>query len=93
MLWIAKEWKSESGSWNCNCIDKLSTNAGAWYTPARILGWDPADYVQYVIDNFHPDIHYNKEKCLVFFSWKDQSQMRKFKNWINAAARKANYQI
>ena len=93
MLWKMTEWSSPSEKWYCNCVDKLASNAGAWYTPARILGWDPADYIEYVIKNFNPEIHCNKEKCLVFFSWNDQSQMRKYKNWINAAARKANYQI
>ena len=93
MIWKATEWQSLSGSWECNCIDKLETNAGEWYVPARILGWEPADYVEYVIKNFDPIVHYHKDKCLVFFSWNSQEKMRKFKNWINAAARKVNYQI
>ncbi len=87
------EWQSASGRWECNCIDKLSSDAGAWYTPARILGWEPADYIQYVIDNFHPIVICHKEECLVFFSWEDQIQMRKYKNWINKVAREKNFQI
>lgn len=93
MLWVAKEWSSPSGRWHCNCTEKLSADSAAWFIPARILGWEPADYVEYVIKTFNPIVHYSKEKCLVFFSWEDQIQMRKYKNWINAAARKVNYQI
>ena len=93
MLWVAKEWQGSSGKWYCNCVDKLASNAGAWYTPARILGWEPIVYIEYVIKNFNPSVHYNKEKCLVHFFWDQQSDMRRYKNWINAAARKVNYQI
>lgn len=93
MLWVAKEWQGSSGKWYCGCVDKLGSDSGAWFIPARILGWDPADYIEYVIKNFNPNVYYNKEKCLVFFSWEKQADMRRYKNWINAAARKINYQI
>lgn len=93
MLWKMTEWKAPSGQWYCNCVDKLASNAGAWYTPARILGWEPADYVEYVIKNYHPNVFYSAEKCLVFFSWDSQSDMRKYKNWLNKIAREKNFQI
>ena len=94
MLYTMKEWESPSGKWYCNCVDDLAGTAGLWYTPARILDLTPAAYIKFVVEHFKPDdIHYNEEKCLVFFSWKSQTSMRKFKNYINKKAREKNYQI
>lgn len=94
MIWKMTEWKSASGRWYCNCVDDLAGSAGLWYTPARILDLTPATYIQYVIDNFKPDhISVDKEKCLVFFSWDSQTNCRRFKNFINAEARKKNFQV
>lgn len=93
MLYKMSEWESPSG-WHCNCIDNLKGGSGIWYLPARILNISPADYITLVIAKYKPDkIIFNKEKFLFFFSWKNQSDMRKFKNDINAAARKVNFQI
>ena len=94
MVWQAKEWQSTSGKWHCNCVDDLGGIAGEWYMPARILGVSPAEYVQYMIKNFKPDdIHINKEKCLIFFSWDKVEKERKWKNYINKIARENNFQI
>ena len=94
MIWKMTEWKSASGRWHCNCVDDLAGSAGLWYTPARILDLTPATYIQYVIDNFKPDqISVDKEKCLVFFSWNNQTNMRKFKNFLNKKAREKNFQV
>lgn len=94
MLYVQSEWQSPSGKWHCNCVEKLADNSGAWYLPARILGMTPADFIEYLINNFHPDhFIYDKEKCFCLWSWTKQSDMRKYKNFINAAARKVNFQI
>ena len=93
MLYKMTEWKSASGKWYCNCVDDLAGTAGLWQTPARILDLTPAAYVKFVVEHYHPDVYYNEEKCLVFFSWKDQSQMREFKRFINKKAREKNFQI
>ena len=88
------EWQSLSGQWHCNCIDNLTNNAGVWYMPARILNISPADYIKLILTKYKPDcFSYNKEKCVFLFSWSNQNNMRKFKNDINAAARKINFQI
>lgn len=94
MLYQQSEWQSPSGAWHCNCIDKLGANSGAWYLPARILGLTPADFVEFLMTNFKPDhFSYCKEKCFCQWSWDKQASMRKYKNYINAAARKVNFQI
>lgn len=94
MLYQQSEWQSPSNAWHCNCIDNLAGNSGAWYLPARILGLTPADFLKILITDFKPDhFSYDKEKCFCQWSWKSQSAMRKYKNFINAAARKVNFQI
>ena len=87
------EWETASG-WHCGCVDDLAHGSNAWYLPARILDLTPAHYIQYVLKEFKPDnIYINKEKCLFFFSWKNQTDMRKFKNFINKKAREKNFQL
>lgn len=94
MLYQQTEWQSPSGAWHCNCVDNLAGGSGTWYLPARILGLAPADFLEMLITNFKPDhFVYDKEKCFCQWSWNSQSLMRKYKNWINAAARKANFQV
>lgn len=92
-VWKASEWESELG-WHANCVDNLAHDSALWYHPARILNITPAAFVELLINEYKPDkITYNAEKNVLLFSWKSQTQMRKYKNWINAAARKVNYQI
>ena len=94
MLYQMKEWEDINGKWHCNCVDDLGGNAGLWYVPARILGISPAEYIKLVIETYKPDdVYFNKENCLCFWSWTNQVNMRKFKNMINATARKKNFQI
>ena len=52
------------------------------------------DNLKLLIEKFEPDRIFHNEDCsFVGWGWKSQSQMRKYKNWINAEARKKNFQI
>lgn len=93
MTYQVKEWESPSG-WHFNCTDALGTVYSQWYYPARILGMSPADYIKYIIDNYKPEkISWCKDKCLVFFSWENYSNMHKLVLLINREARKKGVQI
>lgn len=93
MTYQVKEWESPSG-WHFNCTDALGTTYSQWYYPARILDMAPADYIKFVINNYKPEkISINKDKCLVFFSWKNYSNMHKLVLLINREARKKGVQI
>ena len=84
-------WQSPTGYWYCNDTSNLAAGSGEWWIPARILGISPADFIELLVKDFKPDhISFNK---ILIFSWKDQSKMRAYKNWINAQARKVNFQI
>ena len=91
-LYKLSEWKDNCGYWHCNDIEDLANGSGYWWHPARMLGMTPAAYVGMVTENFKPDLVYHNEDCsFVVWSWKSQAQMRKFKRYINAEARKKNF--
>ena len=88
------EWQSESGLWYCNDTSDLSSVRSLWWAPARMMNISPAEYVQWLIDNFHPDhIVYNVEHDVLIYGWRKITDMRLFKNKLNALARKYNYVI
>lgn len=93
MLYKATEWKTGSGRWVCGCVDNLGQNSNHWVHPARILGLPPADYIKFMVEKFHPHVWHNEDCSFVGFYWDKQSDMRKYKNYINAEARKISYQI
>lgn len=94
-LFKMTEWESGAGGiWYCGDVEDLGNNSGAWWIPARMLGMSLTDYVEMLINTFKVDkISYNRETNVLIYSWKNQAAMRKYKNWINAAARKANFII
>ena len=87
------EWQSCSGRWYCGAtdLDILGSKTGAlWFLPARFLGLSPAQYLQWVINNYEPDrVFYSKDFSFVGWSWSKENQlkMRKFKNKINLLAK------
>jgi len=89
------EWQSGAGElWYCGDVEDLGNNSGAWWIPARMLGMKLDDYVEMLVNVFKVDfIKYNIKHNVLIFAWESQSNMRKYKNWINAAARKANFII
>ena len=93
MIWKATEWETISG-WHCNCVDNLGKGSGIWYIPARILGISPAAFISLLLEKFKPDnFYYNPETGFCNWSWNNQADERRYKNWINAEARKKNFQI
>ena len=87
------EWKGVN-SWYCNDTSDLQSIGALWWAPARMLNISPADFVKLLIDQFHPDyILYSQEKDVLVYSWRKQEDMRKFKNWLNAQARKYKFYV
>lgn len=88
------EWQGSSGVWYCNDVEDLANGSGRWWIPARMLGLSLDKYVEMLIKDFKVDsILYSQEKDVLIYSWNKQADMRKFKNWLNAAARKAQFYI
>ena len=91
-LYRLEEWE-DRGKYYRN-YTKEGKKGGLWFHPARILGISADKYIEWVIKNYNAEVYYHNDDCsLVFIRWNKQSDMRKFKNYINAQARKKNYII
>lgn len=94
-LFKMTEWESGAGGrWYCGDIEDLGHGSGLWYYPARMLNISPAEFVKMLVEKYKVDnISYNAEKNVLVYSWNNREAMRKFKNAMNAEARKRNFQI
>jgi hypothetical protein len=83
-----------NGRWYCSDTSNLGKGSAVWWHLPRMLKVPPVDFVRLLIEQFQPDyIKYSEEHDVLIYSWRSQAAMRKFKNWANAQARKANYLI
>lgn len=83
-----------NGRWYCSDTSALGKGSAQWWYLPRMLNISPVAFVDMLIKDFHPDyIKYSQEHDVLIYSWRKQSDMRKFKNWANAQARKANFII
>lgn len=88
------EWQGGSGLWYCNDTSDLCSVRALWWAPARMLNISPEEFTQMLIRDFKPDhLRYCQESDVLIYGWKSQAAMRKYKNWLNAQARKYNYII
>ena len=89
-----EEWQDGCDNWHCADTSELGKGSSIWYLPARMLEKTPAEYLKWVIDNYHPDkIEHSDDCSLVYWTWKSQAKMRLFKNQINKLARQKNFMI
>lgn len=91
-LYKASMWQGGSGKWFCGDIEDLGNHSGRWWVPCRLLEITPEDYIRMLIDDFNvSNIKYYYSSNVLVFSWDNESDCRKYKNWINKKAREANY--
>lgn len=94
MLYRLEEWQGASGVWYCEHTSSFPANVEKWVIPARVLNMSVDDFLRMLIKDFKPDvITVKKDGSFVSWGWSKQSEMRKFKNFINSEARKKNFQI
>lgn len=90
------EYQGSSKDWHCIASAEIGKIGNQWYTPARALGMKLDEYVEMLIRDFHPDhiqFYNNSENGLLLFSWKSQTDMRKYKNWINKKMRDRKFYV
>lgn len=92
-LYKMSEWQSPTGKWYCNDIEDLSGIAGLWWIPARLLNIPLVDFVSMLVYEYNAMVSYNIERDVLIYSWDKQSEMRRFKNYINKKARETNFMI
>ena len=91
VLYKASEWQGTSNNWYVNDVSDLTSIRSLWWTPVRMLGITPCEYVLMLKEKFNANrISFDK---ILIFSFATQADARKYKNWINAEARKRNFVI
>lgn len=91
-LYKMTEWQGASGLWYCNDVTELNNNSSSWWIPARVLGITPAQLIKVLKEQYNATVRsYDEKTNHVVYSWVKQSDMRKFKNYVNAQARKKNF--
>ena len=95
MLFHLDEWQSTGTKiWYCEHTSSYPQGVQKWVVPARVLNMSVDDFLRMLIKDFKPDvITIKKDGSFVSWGWSKQSEMRKFKNFINSEARKKNFQI
>lgn len=94
MIYKLEEWQGSSGLWYCEHISSSPKGVMKWVVPSRILGIPADEFIKWLIKEYKPDEIFHNEDCsFVGWAWKSQSAMRKYKNAMNALARKKNFQI
>lgn len=83
-----EEFQGSSKYWYCNATAR---QVRWWHLP-RLLDMTPADFVEFLVKYFKPDSVKWNGKTLIF-CWKSQTQMRKFKNYINKVAREKKFYV
>ena len=92
-LYRLEEWES-NGKWYCEHTSTHPAGIVIWVIPARLLDIPADEFIKWLIKNYNPDCIFHNEDCsFVGWAWKDQSTMRKFKNYINKLSREKNFQI
>lgn len=88
------EWQGAT-LWYCADIEELGRkDSGKWWHIPRMLNLPLIDYILLLKDKYKAEgFQYSIETDTLVFGWKKQSDMRIFKNAMNAAARKANFKV
>ena len=85
-IYKAEEWQTASGQWHCTDPDLIG-RGDQWLIPAKILNMSIVDYLVMMKDNFNAIVNIREDGGFAYCCWESQSDMRKYKNWINAKAR------
>jgi hypothetical protein len=89
-----EEWQSPTGRWKCGDTKDLSHGSNLWWHPCNLLGVTPADFVLLLVNTYNVShIDYTVKDNVLLYSWDNQADMRRFKNFINAKARQLNFLV
>lgn len=90
-LYKADIWK-DNGVWHVNDVQDLAGISGYWWVPMRMLELSPIEYVTLLKEKFNAsNFIYTAKYDTLIFSFKKESDGRKFKNYINKIARDKNF--
>lgn len=87
-------WQSTGGNWYVAYTKSFSKNRDNWLIPARAMNMPPADWLEWLISNFHPDnVHIREDGKFVSFYWKKQNDANNYKLYINKILRAKKFYL
>jgi hypothetical protein len=93
-VYYCEEWETPTKRWHCGDVKDLANGSNLWWHPCNLLGATPADFVLLLVNEYNVShITYNSKDNVLLYSWDNQADMRRFKNYINAKARQLNFLV
>lgn len=80
------EWEN-CGKWYIANTEDIGGIANNWWFPAKILNIPLDLYVKKLVEEYHADITYYEDKNLLLYSFKNLSDLSKYKRWVNTSVR------
>ena len=91
-VWKASEWQSPTGKWHINDVSAIASGSADWIHPCNIMHMTPEEFAIWIEETFNAQDVKLTERILLF-DFLTQAEARKYKNYINAAARREKYLI
>jgi len=99
-LYKMVEWQGGCGLWYCNSVQKLATNASAWWFPSRVWGMNLSEFAIMLKDKYgaklkmlHNDFYDNSDSLLFYWEKEDGSKCHQFVLDTNKVARQKKVMI
>lgn len=89
IIYKAEEWQSSCGKWYCEAVSLFGRGYTMWLLPVRLTKMSIEDFLTMIKNEYNAEIFYKADGSFVGWCWSKQSDMRKYKNWINNIARKS----
>lgn len=87
------EWQDTCvGTWHCNDTSQGFKSAAWWIVP-RMLGMELDAFVKMLIEDYRAEVSYYPQNDVLLYQWRNQADMRKYKNRMNAIAREKQFYV
>lgn len=78
------EWQDAIGEWHCGNVSDLAKGTNQWWLPPRYLDMSILDYVKLLVEEYNAKVDLlTKHNIVLYVSWKNKADERRFKNWLN----------
>lgn len=90
-IYKAEEWEC-NGRWYVADTSNLPKSSNTWWYAPAAANLSPIEYVKLLINKFNVTyIKYTVSADVLIFAFDSLADCRKYKNYINAQARKNNF--
>lgn len=90
-LYKTTMWEDAAGDYLVNDVTSMTSIAIKWWIPMRMLNLTPTEYLKMLKDKFYINsAHYSETADVLTFTFANEADARRYKNWINKQARDRN---